>query len=234
MVALLVGKSMKWHTVVALTVLCLGGCSDVVRSPYQDQINAEYARFLQEQQSERLNQEERAKRDARTKAEEAYGAQQEKEKLEAGVRQLEQDTATFLREHAGKSVRSMPVIEVDELIGLWKDLQIRWLYSTDGAFLDANDLAIVKGVYGGDLGMLRCLDDVLPDPSNIPKINFLSLETFCSVFGEPARVLPDPIERIVPTYWFLYECKDSTIRIKVFVIKKDDFRMTGIVGSRSL
>ena len=225
---------MKWHTVVALTVLCLGGCSDVVRSPYQDQINAEYARFLQEQQSERLNQEERAKRDARTKAEEAYGAQQEKEKLEAGVRQLEQDTATFLREHAGKSVRSMPVIEVDELIGLWKDLQIRWLYSTDGAFLDANDLAIVKGVYGGDLGMLRCLDDVLPDPSNIPKINFLSLETFCSVFGEPARVLPDPIERIVPTYWFLYECKDSTIRIKVFVIKKDDFRMTGIVGSRSL
>jgi outer membrane phospholipase A len=150
--------------------------------------------------------EEQVRKQERAKAEEAKKAQQEKEKVEADLRQLKQDTAAFLQQHSGKSIRNMTTLEVQELVGLWTDLQSRW------DKFEANN----------------------KDEFKQSRLNVLSLETFYSVFGKPGRVQTGLAATAWGGFFdcnvFVYECRDSIVGIKVTVEKKDGSTLTRIVG----
>lgn len=54
--------------------------------------------------------------------------------------------------------------------------------------------------------------------AGLGKVRFLSRETLYSVFGKPDRIQLEQ-GRTLAQYWFWYECKDSTVRIRASCIQ---------------
>ena len=159
-------------------------------------------------------EEEQDRRRKHAKAEEANKAQQEEEQIETKLRQLERDTATFIQQHSGKSIRNLTVIEVDERVQY-----IEEVFSLDGCFSTEE----------GDQrhGWMETLPVFRESTFSRWRRSTPSLE-------KPEDYEPLPVTTCFPLTGICTNAWESTIGVKLSIIKKtEDFRMAVILESQA-
>jgi hypothetical protein len=129
---------------------------------------------------------------------------------------LEEKTSEFIKQHSGKALRSLSVIEAKGLWNKWNDLQFRWAYAVDGKIVQAGALKHIENL--PDQYMPQLLPSWIlraSDADSMPKIDFLSPRTFYMVFGKPQRTEVIPGNFTMDHYCFWYDCADGNMGIKV-------------------